>query len=423
MFPKFPLNGEFDLNDVATILEALERYAKSPEAKAHAFRRDIFPADYGGAGAAVTPLRIPQIMEMVRIAAESATRVDREIAVHHFSDAIEKTVQRQPEPMKALAEQSQLDVDHTGGGCLAYARHYEDGWYFWLTAEDGASLPDNPDDPTCLIGAYHPTDEWWLNSTATPRQALTVIGTFVAFAKTRYAAGQDATIATLRDILTTARSSGYFVPEEAEAIAAILAEPEVSQAAELPQWKREFPGFQAAWIPELPPSFEDYSWHNDACPRFHDIMRDLVLWVDHPNPQDRELPENLRFGVCRELDDGTMEDLYAADEWILVREFLDGYSPPAGTAPNYNTLLMLAEAAKCKTDDDWGSERQIDAENRFFKAALQRFPDHFADTNDDWQEAIHKATSDEIIEEAMSRIVKEVVRQNPKLASLLDKKD
>jgi hypothetical protein len=213
MFPKFPLSGEFDLNDVATILEALERYAKSPEAKMHAFRRDIFPADYGGAGAAVTPLRIPQIMEMVRIAAESATRVDREISAHHFSDAIENKIQRQPDSMKALAEQYQLDVDHTGGGCLAYARHYEDGWYFWLTAEDGASLPDNPDDPTCQIGAYHPTEEWWLNSSATPRQALSIIGSFVVLAKARYAAGQEASIATLRDILTTAQSSGHFVPE------------------------------------------------------------------------------------------------------------------------------------------------------------------------------------------------------------------
>jgi hypothetical protein len=423
MFPKFPLSGEFDLNDVATILEALERYAKSPEAKMHAFRRDIFPADYGGAGAAVTPLRIPQIMEMVRIAAESATRVDREIAAHHFSDAIENKIQRQPDSMKALAEQYQLDVDHTGGGCLAYARHYDDGWYFWLTAEDGASLPDNPDDSTCQIGAYHPTDEWWLNSSATPRQALSIIGSFVVLAKARYAAGQEATIATLRDILTTAQSSGHLVPEEAEAIAAILTAPESIGTDEQPQWQREFPRFQADWIPELPPTFEDYSWHNDACPRFHDIMRDLVLWVDYPDPQEREMPQNLRFSVCRDLDDGSMEELYSADEWQGVKEFIEHYTPPAGTAPNYNTLLMLAEQAKCKTDDDWGSERQINAENRFFKAAMQRFPDHFADTNDDWQEAIHKATSDEIIEEAMRRIAKEVVRQNPNLAALIEKKD
>ncbi|WP_114946489.1 hypothetical protein [Microvirga calopogonii] len=422
MFPKFPLNGDFDLNDVATILEALEHYAKSPEAKTHAFRRDIFPAEYEGAGAAVTPLRIPQIMEMVRTAAESATRIDREMAARHFSDAIENTIQRQPDPMKALTEQHQLDVDHTGGGCLAYARHYEDGWYFWLTAEDGASLPDNPDDPACQIGAYHPTEDWWLNSSATPRQALSVIGTFVVFAKARYAAGQEATITGFRDILTTAHSSGHFVTDEAEAIAAILAAPEPPQAGEEPQWKREFPEFKADWIPELPPGFEDYSWHNDACPRFHDTMRDLVVWVDYPESQDRELPENLRFGVCRERDDGSLEDLYSADEWTLVRDFFDNYSPPAGSAPNYNTLLMLAEDAKCKTDEDWGSDRQVDAENRFFKAAMQRFPDHFTDTNDDWQEAIHKATSDEIIDEAMRRIVKEVVRQSPQLATLLEKK-
>ncbi|QRM35075.1 hypothetical protein [Microvirga sp. VF16] len=64
---------------------------------------------------------------------------------------------------------------------------------------------------------------------------MSVIGTFVTFAKTRFAAGQEATIANLRDILTTAQSSGYFVPEEAEAIAAILAAPEAPQTDEQPQ--------------------------------------------------------------------------------------------------------------------------------------------------------------------------------------------
>lgn len=419
MTKKFAIQGDYDLNDIATILQALDDYAKSPKAEAHVFRQDLLPAGAEGAGAAVTPRRIPALIDKLRRSAELATAEEREASFSQFDAWLTEKVAAQPEAMKALVDQYQLDVDHTGGGCLAYARHYEDGWYWWLTASDGTSLPDNPDDSSCQIGAYHPDQEWCLNSAATPRQALSVVGTFVNVAKARHAAGHGATIADFRDILKTAQASGYFVPEEADAIAEILAARELAHSEEKPQWQREFPRFQADWIPELPEAFDDYSWHNDACPRFHDVMRDLVLWVDYPNPQDRETPENLRYAVCREGDDGSKDPLIAADEWAVVKDFIDNYTPPAGTAPNYNTLLMLAEDAKCKTDDDWGSDRQSAAETRFWNAAIARFPDQFADTNDDWQEAIHKATSDEIIEEAMRRIVKEVVRQNPNLASLL----
>ncbi|MBD2745735.1 hypothetical protein IC232_03400 [Microvirga sp. BT688] len=418
MTRKFALQGDYDLNDIATILQALDDYAKSAKADAHVFRQDLLSAGAEGAGAAVTPRRIPALMEKLRRSAEIGTREDREASSSQFDNWYEAKVDAQPDAMKALVQQYSLDIDHTGGGCLAYARHYEDNWYWWLTADDGTSLPIDPDDKTCQIGAYHPDGEWWLNSSATPHQALSVIGTFVAVAKARFAAGHPATFAEFKEILTTAQTSGYFVPDEATAIAEILtATEEISD--DRPLWQREFPRFEADWIPDLPEGFEDYSWHNDACPRFHNIMRDLVLWVDYPDPQEREIVENLRYSVCRELDDGSMEDLYSADEWSLVQDFIDNYTPPAGTAPNYNTLLMLAEEAKCKSDNDWGSERQVEAENRFFKAARQRFPDHFSDTNDDWQEAIHKATSDEIIEEAMRRIVQEVVKQNPNLAALL----
>ena len=419
MTKKFAIPGDYDLNDIATILQALDDYAKSPKAAAHVFRQDLLPAGAEGAGAAVTPRRIPALIEKLRRSAELATKEDRESTHARFEGRVAAKISAQPEPIMVLADQFDLDIDQTGGGCLAYARHYEDGWYWWLTADDGISLPGDPDEPSCQIGAYHPEQEWWLRSSATPLQALRVIDSFVNVAKARFAAGHQAAAAEFHDILSTALTSGYFAPEEAAAIAEILAERDLAQSEEKPQWQREFPRFERDWIPDLPDTFEDYSWHNDACPRFHDIMRDLVLWVDYPNPQDREIPENLRYAVCREGDDGSKEPLIAADAWTVVKDFIDNYTPPAGTAPNYNTLLMLAEDAKCKTDDDWGSDRQSAAETRFWNAAMARFPDQFADTNDDWQEAIHKATSDEIIEEAMRRIVKEVVRQNPNLASLL----
>lgn len=42
--------------------------------------------------------------------------------------------------------------------------------------------------------------------------------------------------------------------------------------------------------------FLDDSWGNDVCPKiiFGD---DLVVWVDHPNPDMREFPEKLQFTI------------------------------------------------------------------------------------------------------------------------------
>jgi hypothetical protein len=62
------------------------------------------------------------------------------------------------EVMKACG----FTVDHTGGGCLAYALHSSDGFYLWITDLDGVSLPEAEDAP-CNWGVYDPKgDTNWL---------------------------------------------------------------------------------------------------------------------------------------------------------------------------------------------------------------------------------------------------------------------
>lgn len=64
------------------------------------------------------------------------------------------------------------------------------------------------------------------------------------------------------------------------------------------------------------------------------------------------------------------------------------------------TLEQLAAAARPLAEEDWDSERQIDAENRFFDECRRRRPATFGDDGDfaDW---CLKATTDERIDEAM----------------------
>lgn len=72
---------------------------------------------------------------------------------------------------------------------------------------------------------------------------------------------------------------------------------------------------------EFPPDFtipqcildlglRDQSWHNDSCPSFlmyesgnaEDGSYEYVdLWVDHPDPAQREFPEWPRFRICVEI--------------------------------------------------------------------------------------------------------------------------
>lgn len=61
----------------------------------------------------------------------------------------------------------------------------------------------------------------------------------------------------------------------------------------------------------------DDSWHNDVCPRFDTALRGrtLTLWIEHPDPNEREDgPETKRY-LVQEFDeeDYFVEDIIATD--------------------------------------------------------------------------------------------------------------
>ena len=66
-------------------------------------------------------------------------------------------------------------------------------------------------------------------------------------------------------------------------------------------------------------------------------------------------------------------------------------------------LEILAERARPLNDDDWGSERQIDAENAFFAACEEAYPHLFHEDSEFSQWAL-KATTEEMIDHALTLI-------------------
>lgn len=60
-------------------------------------------------------------------------------------------------------------------------------------------------------------------------------------------------------------------------------------------YRVEFPHFDASTMPVIPSHWKDVSWHNDACPSWK--AGDLVVFIDFPNPEDRDWDRGIRFSV------------------------------------------------------------------------------------------------------------------------------
>lgn len=122
------------------------------------------------------------------------------------------------------------------------------------------------------------------------------------------------------------------------------------QVSSVPHYKLEFPSFDdlSPLLAKLPVAFVDCSWHNDAGPRFEfpadsNQYPKLVLWVDHPDPSQREW-ENGRFALhfWRNEDDygnGETEVLATTDDIedvarAILRVINDGISMRLTAATN-----------------------------------------------------------------------------------------
>lgn len=95
-------------------------------------------------------------------------------------------------------------------------------------------------------------------------------------------------------------------------------------------YRTEFPSF-----PEMPEAavllaqgWADTSWHNDACPSFKSPDGTLLIWIEHPEEEKRDVMDG-RFIVERlpepvERDDPRYgeqaECLYSGDDWAAARD-------------------------------------------------------------------------------------------------------
>ena len=96
------------------------------------------------------------------------------------------------------------------------------------------------------------------------------------------------------------------------------------------RFRMEFPDFPVEDMPQIPAGFEDWSWHNDACPSFTDESRRLRLWIDYREPEKRDLAGAHRFMLTRltsERDPDEYEDvLTESDDYSEILEAIASHS-------------------------------------------------------------------------------------------------
>ena len=88
-------------------------------------------------------------------------------------------------------------------------------------------------------------------------------------------------------------------------------------------WREEHPTITD--MPDLPPGWEDTSWHNDTCPSYRKGR--TMVFIDYPDPADRELDTGHRFSAYALDEEGCMyftgdgsgeDDLLHTDSWDEV---------------------------------------------------------------------------------------------------------
>lgn len=92
----------------------------------------------------------------------------------------------------------------------------------------------------------------------------------------------------------------------------------------------QFPDYPIASLPAMW-DWEDVSWHNDTCPSFRKTTGPLgpvLVWVDWPDPREREDFDGRRFILCRLDDEGCLPPdeapLLETDSWEEVLALVGG---------------------------------------------------------------------------------------------------
>jgi hypothetical protein len=90
-------------------------------------------------------------------------------------------------------------------------------------------------------------------------------------------------------------------------------------------WRKEFPSYPVEAMPAIPKDWLDVSWRNDACPRFVVPHLGVSVWIDWPDPEDREAGgERFIVNACdpetHEMPDAPY--LLATDDWLRLLGWL-----------------------------------------------------------------------------------------------------
>lgn len=144
----------------------------------------------------------------------------------------------------------------------------------------------------------------------------------------------------------------------------------MTETTETPLWRQQFPAhFDVPELLTTDPDLDDLSYGNDVCPSFttkaladynaehptDDSSFDLRLWVEHPDPEMREVPGAVRFAVHDMCDtllfesetdlDGALAMLKRISGEILAKTYHPkNYPQPA---PSVMTLAVHATCPRC----------------------------------------------------------------------------
>lgn len=78
-------------------------------------------------------------------------------------------------------------------------------------------------------------------------------------------------------------------------------------------YAKAFPTFPADAMPALPAGFYDDSYCQDVCPRYTSDDDRVSIWIDFPNPDDREYCLMRRYRVTlASIDD---DIVFETDDW------------------------------------------------------------------------------------------------------------
>lgn len=130
-------------------------------------------------------------------------------------------------------------------------------------------------------------------------------------------------------------------------------------------YRKEFPDFDPATMPEIPAGFEDRSWHNDGCPSFVHEKFGLAISIDFADIDLRESGEDgPRFLMYRVEPDGSWHDepFLETSDWeavvkaSLAAEYiaLIGYDPfedePTETVDGVKERLASYKEARAEDE-------------------------------------------------------------------------